>query len=414
MRTTGSWNSRAPAGARGLWIAAFLLASSAAGRSQEEAAPDPGAQWKFDFRLTLEEKDGEYVFVVAGTTDVPSAAMLRARVYAVEVVEDFRRGRREDEEPLVWEGDEEAGQPAFRHFQAAGGEFRVEVYRFRRKPWSIFYRGRIHYLPKLQDDPDVLRRMGDEEFSRSADLRLGTPESYAAELVDRVKEVTDDLMAIDVLFKDLRETFEGQAKKADLEAWKAWKDPWYARVERIAERNRERYGMWAVWMERQAKMRVGGMCDLLRSILVVCTEGLEGDAEAVERARKRMDGFHTYFEEAIEVIGINAPLDLGKVGPAMEAYEEGIAPLRKWAESRDGDGEEPAREAFRRCSAALLRITPHLRTRRRAYQYLNEIAVRLARLVGHVRGKADAGAIRTALEEHDAAVRDFKTFAGMR
>lgn len=398
----------------GVLLAALPFAGFPGAMVQERSAPDPGAKWKLDFKLTLEERDGEHVFVLAGTTDIPPQVLLRARVYAVESVEDFRHGRREDEEPLVWEGDEEAGQPAFQNFKPSEGAFRVEVYRFRRKPWSIRYRGRVHYSPKLQDEEDVLRTMGNEEFSRHADLRVGSLETFTAELAERVQEVTGDLQLIEGLFNGLRKGFEAQVLKPDPAAWKAWKDPWYAKVEKIAERNRERYGMWAVWMERQAKMRVGGMCELLRQILVVCTEYLEGDAEALPRARSRMEGFGVYFEEAIEVIGINAPLDVEKVGPAMAEYEKGLEPLRAWIGKPEGDGGEVAGEARRKCGQALFRIIPHVRTRKRAYRYLNEVASRLARLVDLARDRAGVESLRKALEEHDAAVSDFKAFAGLR
>jgi hypothetical protein len=398
----------------GVLLAAVTLAGSSGGSLQESPPPDPGAKWKLDLKLTLEEKDGEHVFILAGTTDIPPAVLLRARVYAVESVEDFREGKREDEEPLVWEGDEEAGQPAFQNFKASEGAFRVEVYRFRRKPWSIRYRGRVHYSPKLQDDGDVLRKMGNEEFSRHADLRLGTLQSFTAELGERVQEVTGDLQLIEGLFNGIRKGFEAQVLKPDPAGWKAWKDPWYAKVEKIADRNRERFGMWAVWMERQAKMRVGGMCELLRQILVVCTEHLEGDAEALPRARSRMDGFHVYFEEAIEVIGINAPLDVEKVGPAMAEYDRGLAPLRAWVGKPEGDGGEAAGEARRKCGQALFRIIPHIQTRKRAYRYVSEVAARLSRLVELVREGAEGAALRKALEEHDAAVAEFRAFAGLR
>jgi hypothetical protein len=73
-----------------------------------------------------------------------------------------------------------------------------------------------------------------------------------------------------------------------------------------------------------------------------------------------------------------------------------------------------AGEARRKCGQALFRIIPHVRTRKRAYRYINEIAARLARLVELSRDRAEGASLRKALEEHDAAVADFKAFAGLR
>lgn len=397
-----------------LLVVILLPLGSDAEARQDPPEADPGARWKLDVQLLLEERGGEWIFSIEGNTNLPAGVRLRGRVYAVEVVEDFRRGRREDEEPLVWEGDEEAGQPAFQDFKSGGGRFRIEVYRFRRRPWSILYRGRVHYLPKLQDDGEIVKSLGEEEFSRHGDLRWGTPRSFAEELAERRQEATDDLVRIDGLFRDLNRTFEAQAKKPDPGAWKSWKEDWYSQVERLADRNRERYGLWAVWFERQVKMRWGGMCELLRQILVTCVEYLEGDAAALDRARKRMEGFQAYLEEAIDVCGIDFPLDLSKVGPALEAYEKGLAPLRAWLGRPEGDGAALALEARRACGLAIFRITPHIRVRRRAYQYLNDVAAALARLVDLVRTGAGADSLRKALEEHDAGMAQFRRFAGLR
>lgn len=397
-----------------LLVAAVLPLGPSAGARQDPPEADPGARWKLDVRLSLEERGGEWVFTVEGDTDLPSGVRLRGRVYAVEVVEDFRRGRREDEEPLVWEGDEEAGQPPFQDFKPEGGRFRIEVYRFRQRPWSILYRGRVYYLPKIQDDEEILKRLGGAEFSRHGDLRWGTPRSFSEELVERRREATEDLVRIDGLSRDLKRAFEAQVQKPDPGAWKAWKEGWYSGVERLAERNRERYGLWAVWFERQVKMRWGGMCELLRQILVTCTEHLEGDAEALDRARKRMEGFQAYLEEAIDVCGIDFPLDLSKVVPALEAYEKGFAPLRAWLERPEGDGAALALEARQACGLALFRITPHIRVRRRAYRYLNDVAAALARLVDLVRVGAGADSLRKALEEHDVGMAEFRKFAGLK
>ncbi len=269
-------------------------------------------------------------------------------------------------------------------------------------------------MAKLQDDGGVLERVGRDDFSKAADLRVGTPEAYAEELRERVREVAGDFASLHDLHKELCKTFEERVKRPDPAAWKAWKGGWYSRVEGIADRNRERYGMWAVWMERQAKMRVGGMCELLRQYLVLCTEFVEGAGVSLDEVRKRLEGFEAYFEDAIEATGIHMPLDEEKVRPALEAYEQGFSPLRAWIQGRQGDGEEIAMEARRRCGLALFRITPHIKIRRRAYQYVQEIAERLTRLVELVRGKADEEALRKELSSHDAAVAEFKRFADLR
>ena len=158
-----------------------LLALAACGRSEADAlkpaAPKPApqqenpkegptAKWKAELKLTLEQRGQEWIFVLQGTTNIPREVSLRARVYAVELVNDPVQGKREDEEPLVWE--DEDGQPGFKVVEVAGGKLQEEVYRFARKPWSILYRGRLHYRPRDQND-EVLRKFGDDDWSLHAD-----------------------------------------------------------------------------------------------------------------------------------------------------------------------------------------------------------------------------------------------------
>ena len=128
-----------------------------------------------------------------------------------------------------------------------------------------------------------------------------------------------------------------------------------------------------------------------------------------------LEGFYNYFEEAIEVIGIDAPLDIERVGPLLHAYEAAFAPLRVWIEKRQG--EDVRRDARRDCLAALFKIPTLLQNRKRAYTYVNEISVRFTRLLDATDAPASpeaAGTARKALEEHDEALRDFKRFAGIK
>ena len=65
--------------------------------------------------LEVREESGLFRFRVTGSADVPAGTVLRARLFAVEAVSDFRRGVREDEEPLVYEEEDEL--PPWRRFR---------------------------------------------------------------------------------------------------------------------------------------------------------------------------------------------------------------------------------------------------------------------------------------------------------
>jgi hypothetical protein len=380
---------------------------------QDEAKPPPDAKWKADFGLTIVEKDGKWVFHIDGVTNLPPEVKLRARIYALEVFTDFKEGEREDDEPLVWEDD--GGQPSFHVFSAAGGgQFHEDVYKFARRPYSIRYRAKVHYNPRDQTDAVTLK-FGDEEFYRKADLRFGTDADYAVELRERVKEVAEDLVAIEKAYGEVIEAYPKFKKDYNALAWADWKGPWIDRLAAIEKKNEHRYSLWAVWMERQAKMRVGGMCELLMRRIITSAELVYGgEPKADERVQELFKGFHDYFEEAIEVIGVSAPLDVRTVGPLMAAYEKGYAPLKSWIQKPEGDGAAVLRAARRECLGSLLELAPLLQNRKRGYLYVNEISVRFTRLLEILDAKPAPEALTKGLEEHDAALADFKKFAGLK
>ena len=294
----------------------------------------------------------------------------------------------------------------------AGRPFHEEVYAFARRPTRSAIARRSSTFPATRPTP-----------SRSRSARRVLPEGrpavrhrpdYALELRERVKEVADELAAIEQSYGELAEKIREARKSFKAEAWKEWKEPWYARVEAIAKKNEERYSLWAVWMERQAKMRIGGMCELLRRIMVGADEQFLEGAKNDERQQEMLKGFHDYFEEAIEVIGINAPLDIRTVGPLMAAYDKALAPLRAWIAKPEGDFVPVLRVARRDGLGSLLELVQHLQNRKRGYLYLNEVSSRFTRLLEHFDPKPAPEALKKGLEEHDAALAEFKKFAGLK
>lgn len=386
----------------------ILALSAALALSCAQNEPPPHPKYEAKLTLSLSQKGEDYVFNIDGRTTLPKGAVVRLRVYAVERVPQFQGGFREDEEPLVWE-DEEDGQKPYQKLEVDGLPFRVDVYKFVRRPWALLYRARLIYNSRDQND-EILKVVGDDDYSWHADMKYGDDQLLSEQTRERVGEIVEDLDRLEAAFHDFRRTYAAQKAKLDVDAWKDWKALWFAKLEQFAERNKLRYGLWAVWTERQAKMRLGGMAELLRRILVAAHEDLIDKQEnAGARAKQTADAFEAYFEEAVEVLGVERPLDPEKIGPLLRAYEESLKPLRV-------EGKVPAPEAVAEARrgglTAMLRIPLLLKTRKRGYVYATELSSRFTSLLDAAETSPDA--FRKALGEHDEALRAFKRFAGLK
>lgn len=393
-------------------IAGLLIAASAdvRGPVRRVCRPDednpkegPTTLWKADLQLTLERSEQDWVFVLRGTATVPEGVALRARVYAVEVV-----GRREDEEPLVWEDEDR--QPALRPVRAGTGRFRAELARFARRPLSIPYRARLHYRPRDQNE-ETLERFGADEWSYLTDLRVGSDARFDEECRLSYGETCRDFGALDGLFRELQNRFESARKAPDPEAWSQWKAAWLAQVDDLDARNALRFSLWAVYTERQAKMRVRGLCELNRRLVRACTEELTTAAPDVARIQELMRGWWEYFEEGADRTGATPPLD-PRIVPLLADYERAFVALRTPA-VQDAD-EGRSREARRKCLSALFQMIPLVANRKTAYPVFNELGAGLARVVDAGSVERASGTLEKALEEHDRAFRDIQRLAALR
>ena len=86
-----------------LFLMVLLLAAPVAAQQDPPKKPE---KFKTEFVLKIEGPDPAWAFVVEGTTDLPDGAVLKARLFAVDLVDDFKGGKREDEESLIHEGRE--------------------------------------------------------------------------------------------------------------------------------------------------------------------------------------------------------------------------------------------------------------------------------------------------------------------
>src|SRR5262245_35596019 len=78
----------------------FPLSSLLSPRLQDVPEVKGPSKHKVDAKLSVDQKDGQWQFRVAGTTDLPEGTSLKARLYVVDVILTPRGERQEDEEQL--------------------------------------------------------------------------------------------------------------------------------------------------------------------------------------------------------------------------------------------------------------------------------------------------------------------------
>jgi hypothetical protein len=375
------------------WI---LMLLGGLGNGEVDRSPKP---WKIDFTLSLAEKEGKWIFTVGGATDLPPETVLRARVYAVTLVDHPFQGTVEDEEELVI-GDDPI-QPSWRTFAAKAGKFREEVYAFKRKPYSIQYRARVFYRPDDQTNAITLK-VGDEEFSRHADLRFGTDDDYEKELQARQDQSTKDLQFLEGSTSGLDAWLANL--DADSKGWSIWKTKTLATLAALQKRNEDDFSLWAVPPARLGRMVVGGLCAYFeRTVAAV------DDHAAPPAIRLRLRNLVDAIDDAYDQMGIDAPLEITRAKPVFDAYERSVAPFRAGI-----DRPDVRRRVRAEGVAALFDLLKLIRSRQRTYVHLNTLSVKFTRVIQLIDAGAAPEEVGAAVEAHEAALRDFRRVAGLR
>jgi hypothetical protein len=354
--------------------------------------------WKIDFTLSLAEKEGRWIFTAEGTTDLPPDTVLKARVYAVTHVDHPFEGQVEDEEPLV--AGDDPDRPSWRSFSAKAGKFREGLASFKRKPYSLFYRAKVYYFPHEQTDAVTLK-VGDEEFSRKADLRFGTDETYETELKARQELSTKDLQYLEGSTSEL----DGWIANVDADprGWSRWKEKTLATMAALEKRNEEGFALWAVPPERLGRMVVRGLCHYFERTVAAVDE-----RAAPAAIRLRIGKLVDAIDDAYDQLGIDAPLEATRATPVFEAYARSVAPLREGI-----DRVDVRRRVRTEGIAALFDLLKLIKTRHRTYVHLNTLSVRFTRVFQLIDAGAAAGEVSEAVTAHEEALRAFRRVAGL-
>lgn len=414
----------------------LLLTAAPTGARQDPPkgpAKDP-PKFKLDLKLTVEETPPKWTFAIEGTTDLPDGVALKARLLVLEEVDDFRGGKRIDEESMI---EEHRG---WRLLTLKGGKIRENLLVTPRKPYSLWYRAKLTYDPDIQDNA-ILDKVGETEISYTNDLHLGTPKDFERELAGASKELSRELEGILSLFRDLRGRFQVWTRKPDPAAFKDWRQGLAVKVEDLRKRNSERYSIWAVWLERQAKFRVDSFCErfdwmcrdfeewlgMKDRIDELSKDPAKHDRELRElkdaeqdrqlRVLHGLDGFLAYFEESREALGIDTPTDPDAVGVILKDYEAAVEELVALVEKRDAEGWKSRAPAARdRARRGLLRLTAPNLLPRRAYDRVLDLTDKFKEVSAALdcaAGGAEAP-VATTVDAHRRLLADFRKYAGIK
>jgi hypothetical protein len=367
----------------------------------------PSDTWKIDFKLSLKEREGNWVFAVSGTTNLPAETVLRVQVCVVEVLNDPIQGPREDDDEALVR-DDDGAQAGLRRMSPGTGGFQQEVYVFSRKPYSIRYRAKIQYRP-VDQTAAIGLRVGNDEFERKADLRVGTDDDYGKELKELEREFVRDLVALEKIGGLLLPA----AAAPDQATWEKTREAARLQVGVLSERNLQRFNVWAIWLEGRARMYVGALCELATRVMAAVDGRWAGDAGSAQRAQELFKGFFDSVDQAYDRTGIDGPLDARRVLPILAAYEKALAPLRSWISEAPGDAAALSKKTRREGLVSLFDLPPLLENRRRSYVYLNAVSARLIRLLDLVDAGAAPEDLKQALREHDLALAEFRRIAGL-
>ncbi len=362
---------------------------------------------KLDCTTTIVQGEDGWTFQVEGKTDFPDGTVLRGRIYALYETDDLEKGGTKIEtEPFFY------GPGAWQDGEVKAGAFTLDVYSFARRPYSLPYRLRVLYDPRMQGG-EIREKAGNKVVDRFFDFREGDDDDLLEELKGEAGRLHDGFLKVRKLFDELKVAFTRfrKEKAPAKKAWSKWLDPWMDRVDELRVENDDRLDLWTLWIERQGKFRIEGFCSRLPDLASDCQDILFGREELLPRMQYKMRAFLDYYEEAIEVVGLNMPLDVATIGPALKAFLE---------QEKKLDGFDPATWKKERTeirlagSQALMDIAGSFGNRKRGYYRVNRIISAFRNVLGKADGAKDASELQAARKVLAGEVAAFREYAGIR
>ncbi len=352
--------------------------------------------YKIEPALAVESTTNGWGFRVTGKTDLPDGTTLRARVFATDAI-DLPSGREVIEQEL-----ESRSWPV----EVKDGAFDGMTFETGRRPFSIQYRVRVSYAGRDQDGP-LARKIGAKDFDAFADLAFGDPKDLEKELKASAAAAYEDFVRVRELLMQLQTAFAKERAKRDAKAWADWNKAWHAKVTKLADANERRFDVWVVWIEKQARMRVGAHCDWLTRLGAMCQQFLDGDKDALEHVHQSFIQFMLSIEEAFDLPGLDIPFNTDVLSRELKGLAEAAAALRALPKESRAAKSGPLLAAAR---DALLQMSTRKVVPRRSYDLLATLAMSFEALAAAFDGRGD---LEETTRAYEAALRALKAAAAV-
>lgn len=291
-------------------------------------APPPAPQDnvpKIEPKVELLEDAGRWKFRVSGSTELPDGALLFVKIHYVKIDD------KGDEEVTSLVHD---GKPIEMRTDARDAAFEAVLGDFKRKPYPIWYRAVVSFDPEAQ--PKEIQKQVDvpRAYSARADIPAAPKETLSPILDEIRASLARDFETVDALYQDLQKQFTSITSGAvDASKWDAWKNTYLDRVQALKDANDLRFEIWAVFLERNGKLRLNGLIALLYDLVGLGSKALASAGDAREKhlvdAKEALDDFKRDYFESINFLGLAEIPDAEALKPLFDEADALLKALDK-------------------------------------------------------------------------------------
>lgn len=385
---------------------AAVLSAPPARKQDEPPKPKPGPndRVKLAFRAELKQVNDRWTFHIRGETNLPDQTVLNFTVF-------------HPEEHVGRDGPTIIGDYLMLHnyedqARVENGKFELELYRLRRRPFSIRYWARAEYKREAQDKrvlKEIARTLGDvEDFEKTAEINLDNPEAFEKEQIESAKLLDEDFRQVRKMYRELKDQFDARRARPDAGAWRTFKNGYLDRILKLKDANEARFTLFKCFRERKGKFNLEDLYGELEELADLCEAGL-GDEKKLEEIAQRMQHFEASVEDKYEELDLDRP-DPEVLKPLLEELErvarEVVAGLEEW-------NQKGAELKMRVYKVWFKLAADGTRGSKKVHAHTAEVSEAFNRLFD----AAEAGRkaeVDSAVKALNKSIADLKEFAGLK